>query len=73
LVVNYVRAKQIVEDNREKLVNLAETLMKVETLDREDFEGLMNQVFSEPEMEGETDSSPLSWESPVQSQPSSSL
>lgn len=71
LDVNYIRAKQIVEDNRDKLVNLAETLMKVETLDREDFEALMNREVPGPEPESVEDSAPLSWESPVQSQPSS--
>ncbi|MGH2538090.1 MAG: ATP-dependent zinc metalloprotease FtsH [Candidatus Promineifilaceae bacterium] len=40
---NYVRARQIIEENRNKLVELAQTLMQVETLDREDFEALMNR------------------------------
>ncbi len=66
---NYQRAKQIVEDNKDKLTALAENLMKVETMDREDFEALMNETA--PELEA-TDSPPLSWESPIQSQPSSS-
>jgi cell division protease FtsH len=47
---NYERAKRIIEENRDKLVNLAQTLMKVETLDREEFEALMNEDYtvSEP-------------------------
>jgi len=49
LDVNYDRAKDIVEENKEKLVELARTLMKVETLDREDFEGLMDREIEEPE------------------------
>ncbi len=49
LDANYDRAKDIVEENKEKLVELARTLMKVETLDREDFEGLMDQESEEPE------------------------
>jgi cell division protease FtsH len=44
----YTRAKGIVSENQDMLVQLAETLKKVETLDREDFEALMNQV-PEPE------------------------
>lgn len=43
---NYVRAKQIIEDNKQKLVELAQTLMQIETLDREEFERLMD---TEPE------------------------
>jgi hypothetical protein len=43
--------------------------MKVETLDREDFEGLMNRAVPTPETEAAPQ---LSWESPVQSQPSGS-
>ncbi|MCP4426590.1 MAG: ATP-dependent zinc metalloprotease FtsH [Chloroflexi bacterium] len=40
---NYERALNIVRENREKMVSLAEMLMEVETLDREAFEGLMNE------------------------------
>jgi cell division protease FtsH len=40
---NYVRAKQIVSENQDRLIDLAETLKKVETLDRSDFEELMNR------------------------------
>ncbi|MDX1615935.1 MAG: ATP-dependent zinc metalloprotease FtsH [Candidatus Promineifilaceae bacterium] len=38
----YQRAKQIIQDNKQQLVNVAETLKKVETLDREEFEAIMN-------------------------------
>lgn len=48
---NYERSKQIVEDNKDKLVELAKTLMTVETLDREDFEGLMDKEIVESEEE----------------------
>ncbi len=41
---NYNRAKQIIEENKSQLVKLAQTLINVETLDREDFEELMNRV-----------------------------
>jgi cell division protease FtsH len=46
---NYERAKRIVEENKDRLVVLAETLMRVETLDREEFEELMNRNGSEVE------------------------
>ncbi len=39
----YRRAKETIETNRDKLEKLAQTLIEVETLDREEFEGLMNQ------------------------------
>jgi len=48
---NYERSKQIVMDNKDKLVELAKTLMTVETLDREDFEGLMDKEIVESEEE----------------------
>ena len=35
--------KEIIEENKDKLIELAETLKKVETLDRQEFEGLMNR------------------------------
>lgn len=38
----YQRARQIIEENREKMVKLARTLLEVETLDRFAFEKLMN-------------------------------
>ena len=44
LDTHYDRAKQIVEENKSKLVELAQTLITVETLDREKFEELMNRV-----------------------------
>ena len=42
LTENYKRALHIIETNKDKLENLAQTLMRVETLDREGFEELMN-------------------------------
>jgi cell division protease FtsH len=39
----YRRAKETIEANRDRLEKLAQTLIEVETLDREEFEGLMNQ------------------------------
>lgn len=39
----YRRAKDTIETNRDKLEKLAQTLIEVETLDRQEFEGLMNQ------------------------------
>jgi cell division protease FtsH len=39
---NYTRAKRIVQENKDKLVELAQILMRVETLDRESFESIMN-------------------------------
>ncbi len=41
---SYIRAKQVVETNKDKLIELAETLKRVETLDRAEFEELMNRV-----------------------------
>jgi cell division protease FtsH len=40
---NYERALAIIRENRDKMVNLAQALIKVETLDREAFEKLMNE------------------------------
>jgi cell division protease FtsH len=39
----YQRALTIVRDNRDKMVQLADKLLEVETLDRTEFEALMNQ------------------------------
>ena len=39
---SYDRAKEIIRQNQDALVKLAETLLDVETLDRETFEKLMN-------------------------------
>ena len=39
----YLRAKTILQDNRAKLVRLADTLLNKETVDREEFEALMNE------------------------------
>ncbi len=43
---NYKRARQIIEDNRNKMVVLAKALMEVETMDRSVFEKLMNETLS---------------------------
>jgi cell division protease FtsH len=40
---NYGRAKEIITENRNKLVTLVETLLEVETLDRHQFEEVMNR------------------------------
>jgi cell division protease FtsH len=48
---NYLVAKQIVQDNKDKLIELAETLKKLETLDRSEFEALMNRIDSDNEEE----------------------
>ncbi len=45
----YVQAKQVIENNKQTLVELANTLMKVETLDREEFEAVMNREIKEEE------------------------
>ncbi len=45
----YVRAKQVIEENKQTLVKLADTLIIVETLDREEFETVMNQEIEEEE------------------------
>lgn len=39
---NYHRAKEIILNNRDRLVNLVERLIEVETMDREAFEEVMN-------------------------------
>jgi cell division protease FtsH len=41
---NYKRAYQIIDDNKSMLVELAETLQTVETLDRAEFERIMNKI-----------------------------
>jgi cell division protease FtsH len=48
---NYLVAKQIIQDNKDKLIELAETLKKLETLDRSEFEALMNRIDSDNEEE----------------------
>jgi cell division protease FtsH len=40
---NYERAREIIRNNRDKLVKLVGRLMDKETLDREEFEALMNE------------------------------
>jgi cell division protease FtsH len=44
LHTNYERSLNIIKENRDKMVELANMLMKVETLDREAFEKLMNEM-----------------------------
>jgi len=39
----YLRAKTILQDNRDKLVKLADTLLNKETVDREEFEAMMSE------------------------------
>jgi cell division protease FtsH len=46
---NHKRALQIVEENKDTLAKLAQTLIKVETLDRDDFESVMNSEEEEHE------------------------
>jgi cell division protease FtsH len=49
---NYKRAKQIIEDNRPKMVALANALLEVETMDRSTFEKLMNETLAvEPDQD----------------------
>ena len=45
----YDRAREIISDNKDRLVDLANTLIKVETLDRDEFEAVMNRELSEEE------------------------
>lgn len=52
---NYARAKKIIEDNRDKLVALADALMEVETMDRSMFEELMNKTHSVESQNGQTE------------------
>ena len=56
---NYKRAKQIIEDNRDKMVALANALMEVETMDRSAFEKLMNEVPSVESQNGQSDAEEL--------------
>jgi cell division protease FtsH len=46
---NHKRALQIVEDNKDMLTRLAQTLIRVETLDRDEFESVMNDEEEEHE------------------------
>ena len=46
---NYNRAKQIILDNKEKLIELAQRLIEVETLDCKEFEALMESEPTPPE------------------------
>ncbi len=40
---SYTQALSIIRENRDRMVKLADTLMEIETLDREEFEKLMNE------------------------------
>jgi cell division protease FtsH len=40
---SYMRAKTLLQDNRSKLVTLSETLLERETVDRDEFEAIMNE------------------------------
>ncbi|MDT8306006.1 MAG: ATP-dependent zinc metalloprotease FtsH [Anaerolineae bacterium] len=51
---NYERAKEVVRNNRDKLVKLVNRLMEAETLDRHQFEQLMNEEESAP-VDADTD------------------
>ncbi len=53
---NYQRALDIVEENRDKLVGLANKMIEVETLDREHFEQLMNMPSSNGQVPEEEES-----------------
>ena len=48
----YERALTIIRNNRERLEQLVERLMEVETMDRETFESIMNTPLGESESEG---------------------
>jgi cell division protease FtsH len=50
---NYNRARTIIEQNHDRMVNLATKLMEVETLDRAAFELLMNEQLNEQTTESE--------------------
>ncbi|MCB8979277.1 MAG: ATP-dependent zinc metalloprotease FtsH [Ardenticatenaceae bacterium] len=56
---NYKRAKQIIEDNRNKMVALANALMEVETMDRSTFEKLMNETLAVHSENGKTETEEL--------------
>ena len=56
---NYKRAKQIIEDNRDKMVGLANALMEVETMDRSTFEKLMNETPPVESQNGQSDAEEL--------------
>ena len=53
---NYTRALSVIEQNHDRMVQLATTLMDVETLDRAAFEKLMNEPVSS---NGNVTSAPL--------------
>ncbi|MFL7837738.1 MAG: ATP-dependent zinc metalloprotease FtsH [Candidatus Promineifilaceae bacterium] len=51
---SYERALEIIRANEERMVELAKTLMEVETLDREEFEQIMNKPSNGQLPEGES-------------------
>ncbi|MFN2134792.1 MAG: ATP-dependent zinc metalloprotease FtsH [Candidatus Promineifilaceae bacterium] len=53
LAQSYDRALNIIHSNRDKMINLAQTLMEVETLDRMEFETMMNEPANGRLPEGE--------------------
>ncbi len=56
---NYKRAKQIIEENRNKMVALANALMEVETMDRSTFEKLMNETLPIDSTDGKPETEEL--------------
>ncbi len=52
---NYKRARKIIEDNRNKMVALANALLEVETMDRSTFEKLMNETLAVQSENGQAD------------------
>jgi cell division protease FtsH len=56
---NYKRARQIIEENRNKMVALADALLEVETMDRKLFEKLMNETLALQSENGEAETEEL--------------
>ena len=54
----YGRARKLLGQQREKLELVAETLLEVETLDRQEFEALLGEAKARPEGE-EEESTPI--------------
>ncbi len=63
---NYNRARTIIEQNHDRMVHLASTLMDVETLDRAAFEKLMNESVATPVGNGQTAEKPVAQPKPVE-------
>ncbi|MCP5101054.1 MAG: ATP-dependent zinc metalloprotease FtsH, partial [Chloroflexi bacterium] len=51
----YERAKEVITENREKMVALADALLEIETMDRDTFENIMNKQY-DASANGSTDS-----------------